>query len=751
KLLEHRHTENVLALNEAFDLLFMEVQRTYDAEKVRLGAMDFDDLITKTGGLLQSDQAWIMHKLDGGFDHLLIDEAQDTSLSQWAIVKALTAHFFETPSNNNLPRTLFVVGDGKQSIYSFQGADPRMYLAVKEHFEALLRTNDITLHTIPLTTCYRCAPEILALVNSVCTIESIAPSLLHDDVITHIPHRLSHQGSVVAWPLVSADINEVESDDDDSISHEETSYKTENPGWTLYSTPLLLPSPEEELAKNIAAQIHGLLTQGDILPSTNQPVEAKDIYILLKRRGKLMALIGSTLTQLGIANTCQDQSAFLEHLYIQDFLAFLTFLDCPYDDLNLACLLKSPVFGMGEEDLLALCHSRRQPLWEALQQSFKHKDHTHFLNHYIALSKTGDIYTLAHTYLHTTFARNQSIFYSEVPILMESLMDLTLSAATSGIMTVFDLCQHIREQAPLLKKQIQGNGVRIMTIHGSKGLQAPIVILGDAGERVISTYDKILFTDSFHLLRQDYQTLQSIKDLEKSTLNAENHRLLYVALTRAQDRLYITGIDRGVEESWYNILAPHVEKADNVPHVVPLMIERESVDNSEPSPIPYISSQRSVERPKKEAERGIHIHKLLELLPALSPGSELTHPVFKHLNKDEIASLQTFYQEKIRPLLDGMTTFQELSIRAKNGTLLRLDAVAFGTNTIVIIDFKTGAKKNEAASLTKRYIEQINVYAAALHDMYPAHMIEGMLVYTQCHSIMKWTCPLEQVKTLQKS
>lgn len=726
QLLDQRETEKALALNEAFDEVFDAINAHYALEKNRQNTLDFDDLIVKTSALLLSDYAWVMHKLDGGFDHLLIDEAQDTSPDQWDIIKALTTHFFDEPATNQCQRTLFVVGDAKQSIYSFQGADPKAYLSIKHYFEDLLRNAGHTLKTINLDTCYRCAPEILSIVDQVCNHTRVTPSLLHKDTIAHIPHRTKDVGHAVAWPL---------------IAETQPSNKSESTSWQLFPMPVLVESAEDRLAENITRRIHHLLRSPLILPSTGLPVQPSDIYILLRRRGKLMAILSKALTAREIPNTCQDQSAFLEHLYVKDFLAFLSFLDCPYDDLTLATLLKSPLFGVSEEDLIRLCHKRTQPLLSVIQKDPKLKDHGNFLKYFILHYTKDDLYTLAHTYLHTTFTRNQKYFGSAVAIHFESLLALVLQAQQKGITMALDARHYIENHAADLKNS-NAEGIQLMTIHGSKGLQAPIVILGDTGDTPVSTHNRIIFTANFHILRQQSGILKSIKSLENKTLEAENHRLMYVALTRAQDQLYIAGIDQDNEDCWYNVLAPFMTLDEN-PVEAAFIDGPPSIETREASSrkrtrsknFPSIKKQKTTDA----SEKGVKIHKILELLSTLNSDdasvSHLNHPYFKGLTEEDFEDLIALYRNTLKPILADTTVFHELPLKARDGNVYRLDCVAFSENKIMIIDFKTGTKTERTM---KKNQEQIETYAAILRAIYPGHIIEGILLYTQSKEIVRW-------------
>ncbi len=485
-----------------------------------------------------------------------------------------------------------------------------------------------------------------------------------------------------------------------------------------------------------------------LLPSTGEKIRPRDIFILLRKRGSLMNALSKAFTHAGIDHHCQDKSAFLEHLYVKDFLSFLFFLSCPYDNLNLAALLKSPLFGFNEKALQELRKDKTLPLWEALQYYSDHplyKKSVDFLHYFIEFSKHHDLYTFIHTYLHTTYARFFEHFGAIIEPFIEHLLTLTQTSMQKSILTFEELAHFIQREAPLLKtaNASHTSGVRIMTIHGSKGLQSPIVILPDTGDFEGGSFNNILFTNDFHALRQQNTLLEPLKNLEKKTQEQENHRLLYVALTRAQDYLFITGLDKGEKESWYSLLSPLMEKDESTDYHH--YLEKHSDEHKTSSVNPSVRTEKAqhlaLSAPSKSlkstasasSEKGILLHKLFELLSLHSKSYLKTHPLFKDIQEKEVESIIHLYNNHIKPLTRTMQLFHELSIKDEEGKLHRLDCLAINATEAIIIDIKTGMKTPYTHI---EHTQQIKRYAENLKSMYPNHTIKGLLLYTHLQEVV---------------
>jgi ATP-dependent helicase/nuclease subunit A len=335
------------AMLVAADALFAR----YKAAKAARALLDYDDLIDITRRLVESDASWVLYKLDGGIDHLLLDEAQDTNPEQWAIVQALAAEFFAGAGAQDVRRTIFVVGDGKQSIYSFQGADPAALARMRAHFEAQHAGIERKLDQVELSKSFRSTEPVLKLVDAVFANPLAADGVHHDpdNPLQHMVDRVAAPGLAELWPLVVPD--------------EEGE---EDVPWSPPSVPKRVRDPEEELAQRIAAAIQGLIAK----PASGEaPVGPGDIMILVRRRTRFVVPMVRALKARNVPVAGIDRLALTTPLAVQDLMALGRFLLLPEDDLNLAALLKSPLIGIDEDALFALAYERPGALWNALLAS----------------------------------------------------------------------------------------------------------------------------------------------------------------------------------------------------------------------------------------------------------------------------------------------------------------------------------------------------------------------------------------------
>jgi len=333
----------------AFLRLAFAVFAQYAKEKNLRGWLDFTDLILKAKNLLQQGTPWVLYKLDGGISHILVDEAQDTNPEQWDIVNALTEEFFAGEGASNEKRTVFAVGDKKQSIFSFQGASPDKFNANKDYFASALSALGDELQVVPLQVSFRSSQAVLDLVNMVLNNPRAAEGVVDEgENCEHISYRKGQAGLVEVWDLEKVE----DSDEEDPLQPpiDNRSYQ----------------SAQDRLATKIAAKIQDLLTK-DNLTSENRNIIPADIMILVRRRGSFFEKMVRALKELQIPVTGVDRMVISEQLACMDLIALGNFLCLPEDDLNLACLLKSPLCGFTEDELFAVAAERGQKsLWNSL-------------------------------------------------------------------------------------------------------------------------------------------------------------------------------------------------------------------------------------------------------------------------------------------------------------------------------------------------------------------------------------------------
>lgn len=531
----------------------------YQIAKRQSGFLDYDDLIDETVSLLSEagQSAWVLFKLDGGIDHILVDEAQDTSPEQWRVIEALTSEFFSGEGREvETQRTLFVVGDEKQSIYSFQKADPYEFVRMRQNFHEKINAANQYFEAVSLQVSFRSTSSVLSFVDKVFANQIVAKgvSLEEDNSIQHLVFRDGQAGHVEIWPLaISTD-------------------KQEKGIWDLPLEPKDQQDGDTILGEKIAKTIHGWIKNKEILVSQNRAVEPSDIMILLRKRGKLMEDLVSALKAYDVPVAGVDRLKLKDQLCVQDLLSAASFVLLPHDNLNLACLLKSPLLGCNDDDLMAIGAGRGKiSLWDTLR---KNKTYAHIYEHlkHLLLKQSNKrpfeffstLLSMEVPYAHLNGKKAMiSRLGHEAIDPMDEFLNLTLNYEQNHISTLQSFLAWVEQDDFDIKRELNKNQnmVSIMTVHGSKGLQAPIVFMADSARYLdAKMQSKSLIWDGLLPLwapRAEFKHsgFKLIEDSIKAKEDDEYRRLFYVGLTRAQDRLYICGSakkDKIPEQSWYH-------------------------------------------------------------------------------------------------------------------------------------------------------------------------------------------------------
>src|SRR6266498_3353987 len=330
------------------------VLHAYEHRKRLHGSLDYDDLVLKTLELLRRPgiAPWVLFKLDGGLDHVLIDEAQDTNPEQWAIVAALAEEFFAGEGRGDHVRTVFAVGDAKQSIYSFQRADPREFVAMRRHFQERVTAAQQDWRMVPLEISFRAAEPLLQAVDAVFRAAGAADGVALDGLpIRHVAAREGQAGLVELWPPVLP-----EDDDRPDLA-------------ALSGSRRRVAEPRTRLARAIAATIAGWLAGGERLDARDRPIRPGDIMVLVRRRNPFVGDLIRALKQRDVPVAGADRLVLTDQLAVQDLIALGRFLLLPEDDLTLATVLKGPLFGLSEDELFLLAYGRGdQRLWSRLRR-----------------------------------------------------------------------------------------------------------------------------------------------------------------------------------------------------------------------------------------------------------------------------------------------------------------------------------------------------------------------------------------------
>ena len=559
RFLETRNGIVTLEATLAIARLGEALNHAYETRKRLHAQLDYDDLVLKALDLLHRPgiAPWVLFKLDGGLDHILIDEAQDTNREQWEIVALLAAEFFAGDDPLGRERTVFAVGDAKQSIYSFQRADPRAFVEMRQHFQDRVNDANRLWRPVSLEVSFRAAPPLLRAVDAAFAQAIAADGVALDgEAIHHIAHRIGQAGLVELWPPVPAPPND--SDDPDT---------GEAPGRRV-------AEPRTRLARAIAATIANWLERGERLASRDRPIRPGDIMVLLRRRNEFVPDLLRALKDRDVPVAGADRMRLAEHLAVSDLVALGRFLLLPEDDLTLAVVLKGPLFGISEEQLFALAHDRGgQSLWSRLQRradsDLLFNSAAKMLTELLRRADFSPPYDLYAELLGARGGRRAMLERlgpdAEDPI--EEFLALALGYEREHVPSLQGFLHWLVAGEIEVKRDFaerQRNEVRIMTVHGAKGLEAPIVFLPDTMQ-LPDTRVPILWTeaDDLPLWRPHADFTTAYYTAERLALRRrelqEYRRLLYVALTRAQDRLYVCGWQnqRAVNEaeSWHALCA----------------------------------------------------------------------------------------------------------------------------------------------------------------------------------------------------
>lgn len=757
----------------------------YERRKQLRGWLDFDDLVLKARQLLNDPAvaAWVLYRLDGGIDHILVDEAQDTSPVQWDVIEKLAQEFTAGEgARSQVERTIFVVGDMKQSIYSFQGADPDAFLRMQSEFGHRLSEVGSNLQTTSLEYSFRSSAAILGLVDEIFKDHSSAG--FHKDAL-HRAFKADLPGRVDIWPAV-----EKVSDDEDRH----------------WSDPVDRPGNRHHtviLAEKIASEIKRMIDSKETIPCDGpergtfqrRPVHPGDFLILVQRRSELFSEIIRACKAARLPIAGADRLKVGAELAVKDIAALLSFLATPEDSLSLAAALKSPLFGWSEQALFDLAHRRTSPyLWTALRDRSAEfsetmavlndlRDHTDFLRPFDLIER---ILTR-----HDGRRRLLGRLGAEAEDGINALLSQALAYERTEIPSLTGFLVWMQTDDLEIKRQMAAAGdmIRVMSVHGSKGLEAPIVILPDTAKRRAPPDEEIMLSDGIPLWKQPKEQMPpkmlASRELKQEKLKNERLRLLYVALTRAEKWLIVAAAgDLSAEgDSWYQLIEQAalargaVKVADGdagwrlthgdwdglervePPHLdivepsLPDMFTRPAPDYIAPSPTLSPSNLGGAKALPGEQgldedaakERGTKLHLLFEHLPE--------HP---RETWPEIAENIGVIREGKTDLFEeavGVLTASELGHLFEKSTLVEvpvsasvgghriygiIDRLIVKDEYVLAIDFKSNATvPSSPRSCPDGILRQMGAYVSALSKIYPDRKIETAIVWTRTAELMR--------------
>ena len=751
----------------------------YGRAKRRAGAVDFDDLIRATVELLGQPGMgeWVRFKLDQATEHVLIDEAQDTNLKQWTIVRAVADEFFAGAGTRpEGVRTLFTVGDYKQAIFGFQGTDPVFFRAAHEYFLAKSRVEpefdaDVReLETLSLTHSFRSTKPVLEFVDAALGALP-APGIGLDDVEPHAS-EVAGPGTVTLWPPVVEGGTEAEEEE-----------------WVSDAT--------RALAGRIAREIRGWLDSGLMLESKGRPLQPEDVMILVKRRGELASLLVARLYAEGVPVAGVDRLRLNAPLAVQDLLAAIRFVLQPEDDLSLASLLVSPLIGWSQDELMHAAVRGRGSLWRHLRAT-QSEDRLAPLYALLARADFATPYRFLEEVLSGPLQGRRKLLLrlgKEARDPIEELLNAALNfenVATPSLQRFLDWFD--RGDVEIVRDAAQPQGaVRVMTVHGAKGLQAPVVILADAtADPGKSPRDFLLWEPEGHeggkfpIFRPRASERGGPLDEAIAAADArelqEHWRLFYVAATRAEERLVIAGAlgpqakGEPPAASWYaasarafdvlgaagefhglvpeRAVAARGRNADRVAEAAPLpewVARSAPVEARPPRPLaPSSLGEDLVADPPPDpamraaAERGRLLHALFERLPAI-PADQRAEAAERWLagsggvSDGEVRaalarSALAVTEDPRFAALFGPDALAEAPIAAVAEGLVvagTVDRLVVTPELIRVVDFKTGRRAPASIEAIPAYhLRQMAAYAAALGVIFPDRPVEAALLYT---------------------
>jgi len=573
-VLDERRAHRLAAASLALLRVAAPVINRYAQGKERRALLDYDDLISRTAGLLENERvgaAWVLFKLDGGLDHLLLDEVQDTAPAQWDIANKLTGDFFVgegAREESFLARTMFAVGDRKQSIYSFQGADPEEFDRWRRIYGERVTQAGLGWHRGELKTSFRSTEPVLALVDAVFGQAEAEAGVCDDDPapLHHIAHRLGHGGRVELWPLAPRP------------------EPAEHTPWTIPARNRAQISAPQTLVNELARWIAEQTDGRTMLESEQRPLHPGDILVLVRRRGEFDRALVRALKAVGVPVAGLDRMVLTEQPAVQDLLALCHALLLPQDDLTLAEMLVSPLGGLTDDSLMALAVPRAGSLWEALHSRESEQPDWQAAHRFFTTLLGRVDYAQPYTLLSEALgplggrARLFARLGPEAAEPVDELLNIALLYAANHPPSLQGFLHWLALSAAEVKREAEGVGdnVRIMTVHGSKGLEAPLVILPDTTS--LPPDDRGLHWVRDQVTGADLPLWQPNKELRCSAVDAlraantakrarEYNRLLYVALTRARDRLLVCGwqVLRPAEGSWYQLIERGMQALEAVP------------------------------------------------------------------------------------------------------------------------------------------------------------------------------------------
>jgi ATP-dependent helicase/nuclease subunit A len=795
-LLERYRAVACRGRSEALLTVTHEVLTRYAKEKERRGLLDYDDLIDKTLALLSNvDAAWVHYKLDLGIDHVLVDEAQDTSHKQWDIVRRLTAEFTAGAGARGIRRTIFAVGDEKQSIYSFQDAAPKEFAEMLRYFRSAHDKSGQTFVVSKFEHSFRSGEAILGAVDEVFRRADIAASVTSDQD-GFPPH--------IALPQAPPSVVEIW-----EPTQPETRKEIE--GWDAPFDTVSETSPRVRLARRIARTVRATVDAG--------AARYGEVLILVRQRGELFEAIIRALKNQNVEVAGADRLMLTEHIAVMDLMALADALLLPQDDLALATVLRSPLFGFSDDDLFAIAFDRgRASLRATLAEKSSEREifaqATARLDALTLAARHDTPFTFYAKLLGAGGVRKNFLgrLGAEANDALDEFLNLALDYERRETPSLQGFCAWLRDARAEVKRdmEIARDEVRVMTVHGAKGLEAPLVILADtmtppAGPRPPRLLQLAQGAENGATIwvgrkADDVPSVALARSIAYAEAEHEYRRLLYVAMTRAADRLIVCGADgiRGRPKNcWYDLIrdalepflvaegdgddkvlryskaadgparaAPAAETAKTATRTLPAWLHQPapleaprlvpvSPSSAFDDDIARMASNAGSAADRQQAlARGRLVHRLMQSLPdipserrkdaaeryiakaaaefAPAAQAEMVRQVFAILDDPNFAGIFAAGSRAEVPIVGRITGARGKPL-AVAGVV---DRLAVAADTVLIADYKTDRAVPRDLAEVEPYVAQLALYRAVLSRIYPGKTVRAALLFTDGPKLM---------------
>lgn len=781
------------------DTLAAIVRQYRDRKRMR-SLLDFDDLIAGIVRLLGDPTLgpWVRYKLDAGLAHILVDESQDTNAEQWQVVRLLTDDFFSGAGGERRLRTVFAVGDQKQSIFSFQGADPLLFPEEGEHYRRLALDAGQAFERLDLNFSFRTTQPVLDAVDRLRG-RFGRGHLLHPEKGTlHEAVRAHQAGSVTLWPPI----------------------RVSQPDEADEATPFALPitdfrSAHRQVAERIASEIRAWIDARRPLGQRGRSVVEDDVLILVQSRGALFEEIIRALGKFRLRSPGADRLKVTSHIAVLDLLALGDVLANPAEDLQLASLLRSPLFDVSEDDLFAIAHGRAGTLFAALATSSlpaARIAYRQLADWQAKLDRERPFEFFAGVlYAGGGLRRFHARLGPEVDDVLSEFLELALQHEGSHQPSLQGFVAELRGRSVDIKRELaeSGGGVRVMTVHGAKGLEAPIVILADAATKPHSSHlrsDVYFPTASGPYFvcpgseKPRPPAIDAIFLAGAERVEEEYWRKLYVGMTRAEDELYLTGVltkKGNLDGSWYEAvgeaLRDEAEEQEEIvegerglifprgriiaaeldtdtiqilPLAEPLRVAPlpapQSIPVLHPSSayVPLLDPDKLLQSGAEGAlgadaarREGLALHALLQHLGRIAPQDRdrvLAEALAVLLadTPDRHAALAAKAQSILsRPdlaFLFGPDSRAEVPFAAdmlRDGQPIRLvgriDRLVVTDSEVLVVDFKSDANPPVAVeNVPPGYVTQLGLYALAARQLFECRAVRTAILWTALESLM---------------